>query len=293
MYFINQSFRVNCKGDFMKSLFIVLVSIISIQSNAMTNGKKLVVQNCIACHTTHSEAAPSLQDIHDQYLNIKTKTESLYKNFLQNTSENSKLKKYVKKYGYMPQLTLAPEEIKAISDFLAKGNFKNLSNSKNIPESPMEKGKSIAARTKSELGKNLLGAIKKSGTQGAIAFCNTKALPITNQKIKEFNARIKRATDKPRNPLNYADKEEMQYIAMFKEQLKNKSIKPQLIETEDEYHYYSPIITNKMCLQCHGPIGKSIKSEVYMKIKTLYPTDKAIDYGPDQIRGIFSIRWKK
>lgn len=92
------------------------------------------------------------------------------------------------------------------------------------------------------------------------AYINISQKSFLNVKIKEFNARIKRATDKPRNPLNLADKIEIHYIALFKEQLKNKSIKPQLIETKDEYHYYSPIMAKKMCLQCHGTVYKNIKS---------------------------------
>jgi cytochrome c553 len=277
----------------MKQLIFILASILSTQSFSMPNGKKLVSQNCIACHGENSQAAPTFQEVHSQYLKIDSNTSSLYEQFLKNTSKNSKVKKYVKKYGFMPQLTLTPQEIKAISEFLSKGNFQDLSFTKMTAETPIDKGKSIAASTKSELGKNLLGAIKKSGTKGAINFCNAKALPITNKKIKEFNAKIKRATDKPRNSLNLADKEEMHYIELFKKQLKNKSIKPQLVETKTEYHYYSPIITNKMCLQCHGSVGKNIKPEVYKKVKKLYPKDKAINYGPNQVRGIFSIRWKK
>jgi len=277
----------------MKALIIVTLSSF-LPLIFASEGKNIVSQTCLGCHSDQSKAAPSLKNIHDRYLKINKNTQHLYQSFLQDTAKNYHLKEYVNQFGLMPQLTLSNKEITSISKFLSLGVFKNLVESTNTPKDPLKKGKFIASSTKSQLGKKLLAALKTKGSEGAVTFCNTKALPITYSKNNEFKVRIKRATDKPRNGLNKADKEELKYITLFKEQLKTNTIKPQLVETKDEFHFYSPIKTNKMCMQCHGDINeKEISDKTYNRIKKLYPNDKAINYKPNQIRGVFSIRWKK
>jgi hypothetical protein len=47
-----------------------------------------------------------------------------------------------------------------------------------------------------------------------------------------------------------------------------------------------------MCLQCHGKT-ENIQSEVRDKIKKLYPKDLAVDYGENEVRGIWSITFNK
>jgi hypothetical protein len=48
-----------------------------------------------------------------------------------------------------------------------------------------------------------------------------------------------------------------------------------------------------MCLQCHGDLEKNISKEVSMKLSTLYPVDKAINYSENQIRGMWVVERSK
>ena len=48
-----------------------------------------------------------------------------------------------------------------------------------------------------------------------------------------------------------------------------------------------------MCLQCHGSKDIQIKPDVYKSLQKLYPKDKAIGYNDNQVRGIWSISFKK
>jgi len=155
-----------------------------------------------------------------------------------------------------------------------------------------EIGNEVITQAKTELGKNLINAIQTKGTVGALEFCNTNAIPLTNELSKKFHVNLKRLSDKPRNPQNEASLEEKKVIETFKTQILNKEkLVPISRETETSQIGYYPIETNALCLQCHGE--KEITKEALIKINQLYPKDQAIGYSENQIRGIWVIEQKK
>ena len=164
------------------------------------------------------------------------------------------------------------------------------SNFEDLPDN--ERGLQYALTTKAVLGKHLMGTIQNKGTLEALSFCDERAYPLTDSMSVAHNAKIKRVTDKPRNPNNLANAEELGYLNTFKTKLAaNQEISPIVKATEDHVKFYYPIITNSMCLQCHGAPKQDIKPEVTAKLAELYPNDKAINYTVDQIRGIWSISY--
>lgn len=159
--------------------------------------------------------------------------------------------------------------------------------------SPLEKGKSIAQATQAALGKNLMQAISERGTAGAIEFCNIEAIPITDSLAKIHRARVKRVSDKNRNPDNAANEAELEYIENAKNQLAaDQNIKPQLKEEDGKWVAYYPILTNAMCLQCHGNADQ-VNKEALAKIQAHYPDDKALGYSENEVRGIWVIEMGK
>lgn len=149
--------------------------------------------------------------------------------------------------------------------------------------------KSYAEKTKVLLASQLTQKIKDSGTVGALEFCNIEALPLTKSMSDQYHLEIKRVSDKNRNSNQYANEEERKYIEMYKAQLlKGEKLKP----TKTETHFYAPIVTNTMCLQCHGEKGKDIKPDVLATITVLYPNDKATGYKENEVRGLMSIKFK-
>lgn len=159
--------------------------------------------------------------------------------------------------------------------------------------SPLEKGKSIAQATQAALGKNLMQAIGEKGTAGAIEFCNIEAIPITDSLSKIHHATVKRVSDKNRNPKNTANEAELAYIENAKNQLAdNQTIQPQLKEENGKWVAYYPILTNAMCLQCHGK-SEQISKEALAKIEAHYPKDQALGYKANEVRGIWVIEMKK
>ena len=157
-----------------------------------------------------------------------------------------------------------------------------------------EIGMQYALNTKKELGKNLMGTIQKKGTLEAVKFCNKRAYPITDSMAVAQNASIKRVSDKPRNPENQANAKELEIIAQFKKAIANKEDYQPVTEVENsEVKFYAPITTNSMCLQCHGTPKKDIEPQVFKALANLYPEDKALGYDVNEIRGIWSITYRR
>jgi hypothetical protein len=52
---------------------------------------------------------------------------------------------------------------------------------------------------------------------------------------------------------------------------------------------YYPILTNAMCLQCHGKPEEDIKPSTLSKLHMLYPQDKGVGYEENELRGIWVV----
>ena len=158
----------------------------------------------------------------------------------------------------------------------------------------LDAGQQLAMKTKSSLASHLVAAIGEKGPEGAVEFCNIKAIPNTDSMSLELNAHIKGVSDKPRNPANQANEAELAYIKAWKE-AKAKGLKfaPKVIEINDKMVGYYPIITNEMCMQCHGKPNSDIKASTLENINNLYPNDMATGYKLDEIRGIFVVEMSR
>jgi len=153
-------------------------------------------------------------------------------------------------------------------------------------------GMEYAKATQAELGRNLVAAIQEDGTSGALEFCNIQAMPLTDSMALLHNAKIKRVSDRPRNPHNQANNEELDYIESFKKMVASGSkVEPIVNEDNGQIDFYYPITTNAMCLQCHGKPNEQITPETLTTLKNLYPVDKAVGYDVNEVRGIWAINF--
>lgn len=247
------------------------------------------------------------------------------------TEENAKMFGAVKRFGLMPKQIFPKETIKQIADYMfdydieqpewfeehfnsekgkhqgqgqGMGKGKGNGNGKMLHKQQVEvnfntlpyaeRGLNYALSTKAVLGKNLMTKLQKNGTIDALKFCNTKAYPLTDSMAVVHNAEIKRVTDKPRNLNNQANSTEKMYINTFKElTLNGEEIEPIVKEVGTKVQVYYPIITNTMCLQCHGKPNDMIKKETMNAIAQLYPNDEAIGYDINEVRGIWRISFEQ
>lgn len=147
--------------------------------------------------------------------------------------------------------------------------------------------KNYAGETKKLLVKNLTQKIEEGGAENALEFCNIEAMPLTKSMSEKHGLQISRVTDKPRNSSNLANDEELKLIEKYKQQiLAGETLAP----TRTATHYYEPLVTNAMCLQCHGEKGKNIQTKTLEKIAQLYPNDLATGYKENEVRGLISIK---
>ncbi len=246
---------------------------------------------------------------------------------------DAKMRGAVRRFGVMPMQAFPEETIEKIADYMydfvidqpewfedhfneekgkhnGNGQGKGMGNGKGMGQGKGkhqqqaqtsyedlpygERGLKYALTTKAVLGKNLMGTIQKKGTLEALEFCNVRAYPLTDSMAVVHNASIKRVSDKPRNQKNKANNEELEYIETFKNLLsEKKEINPIVKESDNDVHVYYPIITNTMCLQCHGKIETNIKPDILKSLTLLYPEDKAKGYSENQVRGIWNVSFKK
>lgn len=151
-------------------------------------------------------------------------------------------------------------------------------------------GLNFSNSTKSVLGENLMEAITKYGSDGAVQFCNTRAIPLTDSMARVYNSTIRRVSDKPRNLNNFATESELNFINEQREKLaRGEKAVPHVFERDGMMTGYYPILTNNMCLQCHGKKEVDINTATINKINEFYPDDKATGYSENEIRGIFVV----
>jgi hypothetical protein len=160
--------------------------------------------------------------------------------------------------------------------------------------SPEEIGQEISMAAQKQLGRNLMQAIEEGGYAHAVSYCRVEAKNITDRVGVAKNAEVSRVSDQWRNPNNAASEDEMAYIAYYKQALKdNTDWSPKLIIAEGIHTYYAPILTQPLCLNCHGDTQTDIKAETLTRIQSDYPQDQAVGYGISEVRGMWKIEWQE
>lgn len=158
----------------------------------------------------------------------------------------------------------------------------------------LKKGKEIATTAQKKLASNLLHALKKGGPAHAISFCNEHASTLLDSLENAENVFIKRVTDLPRNIKNRANQRETEYIQQVKSNMRRgETPRPFIVNEEGQMLGYYPIVTNTMCLQCHGKAEKDIALTTLNSINKLYPLDNARNYTENQLRGFWVVMLNK
>ena len=256
---------------------------------------------CNSCHNTTGAVAPPAFAVQKHYKKAFASKEEFIKaisNFVSNpNAENALLQPAIEKFGLMPKMQFEKEDLAQIAAYLFDGEFEKPNKHKHAfndtATTAFEKGQEIAQTTKQLLGKNLMEKLKSEGTLGALTFCNLKAIALTDSMVSHYETFIQRVSDKPRNPNNKANNSENELIAEYAARLKaGENAMPKLIDENGVTYFYAPIVTNQMCLQCHGELNKTLQSETYAAITKLYPNDAAIGYAENQVRGLFKVEIK-
>ncbi|BFP40792.1 hypothetical protein FGF1_16370 [Flavobacteriaceae bacterium GF1] len=287
-------------------------------------GKRLMAQQCYLCHSPSASqkegrVGPPMIAIKAHYQQHFTNRQMFLDSFVQFVMDpkapNAKLKGAVQRFGLMPKQVFRSDEVEKMAAYLrdyqieepdwfeahwaSQGSepYTNREQKKWIGEEDKgyaEIGLSYALGTKKVLGANLMGALQEKGPVEAVTFCNERAYPLTDSMSVVFNAKIKRVTDRPRNPSNAADARELKHIKTFQTLVfNNEKLVPVVEDLGEKVQFYYPIVTNDLCLKCHGNPKTDVSLEVRNLLREKYPTDKALGYGINEVRGIWSITFDK
>ena len=151
----------------------------------------------------------------------------------------------------------------------------------------IQKGDSIAALMQEVLLQNVMQATKVGGPAFAVAFCNERAMPLTDSLSERYNCRIQRISAKYRNQANKPTENDEAVLLQLNT---SNATKPILKSENGERIYYKPIkIAMPACLNCHGNEGKEIALQTMEAIRKKYPDDLATGYKEGDFRGMWKI----
>lgn len=154
----------------------------------------------------------------------------------------------------------------------------------------------LAGQAFSALNAVLTQQVKAVGPDGAVRFCNERALPLTDSVAKQHGIVIQRLAYRNRNPLNAASNDEHTILVGWEEAVKkNQELKPKIVQNGDQIDWYGAItIAHPRCLDCHGLLQEGdILNATLQQIKKHYPNDKAVNFELGDVRGMWKISYPK
>lgn len=152
----------------------------------------------------------------------------------------------------------------------------------------VERGRAIAAQAFALLSTNLAQAIAAGGITNALPYCSERAYPLTSLVAASNQVALSRITHRPRNATNQVRDDELEVLRSFQLALdRGETPAPVVRQLRPEsVMFYAPIvITNPLCLQCHGVPGQDITPEVIALVQRLYPADQATGFKLGDLRG--------
>jgi hypothetical protein len=160
----------------------------------------------------------------------------------------------------------------------------------------LEDGRGIATKMPPKLLEVLDAEIKKAGHAEAMSVCREKAPQMAKNLSEQTGWAIRRVSLKNRNPKATPDAWERAVLEDFDRRAaageKPAGMEKGEIVVEGDkkfYRYMKALPTQDLCLNCHG-MPERIEPAVQTKLKELYPDDKAVGYGPAEIRGAITIK---
>jgi hypothetical protein len=149
----------------------------------------------------------------------------------------------------------------------------------------------VAQALTQTLGSNLQAAMAEGGPVGAMEFCNVEALPLTRQVTEEQGFTVARTSTRVRNPANAPDAAAALALAWYEDRGgEGDGPPPPLVQrlASGDYRFYQPLITQPLCLQCHGS-ASDLGPGVADALSELYPEDRAVGFEAGELRGLLHV----
>lgn len=146
---------------------------------------------------------------------------------------------------------------------------------------PLERGAELLLPFKKELKSALLAGLEQGHVE-AISVCREQAPEIADSLMQD-GIRLGRSSHRLRNPANKAPDWVRALMRVYLNNDQNRG--PSVVAlAEDRWGYAEPIITQPLCLTCHGD---AITPALAERIDELYPEDRAVGFKAGELRGVF------
>ncbi len=148
-------------------------------------------------------------------------------------------------------------------------------------EAAQARGAELLLPFKKELKSALLAGLEQ-GPVEAISVCREQAPEIADSLMQD-GIRLGRSSHRLRNPGNEAPDWVRPVMQEYLDDDNNRG--PSIVAlAEDQWGYAEPIITQPLCLTCHGDAVPPVLAE---RIEELYPEDRATGFEAGELRGVF------
>lgn len=158
----------------------------------------------------------------------------------------------------------------------------------------------LGAEITGQLGMNLLAqletALSTGGPAMAVEICQAVAQPITGAATEDFpGVTVRRTSLRVRNPVNAPDATDRAVLERWASEPptaegNDTDLPPhEVVRSEDgTRRYYRPIMTQPVCLTCHGP-ETALAPAVKPMLAKHYPEDEAVGFEVGELRGAFRV----
>ena len=146
---------------------------------------------------------------------------------------------------------------------------------------PLERGAELLLPFKKELKSALLAGLEQ-GPVEALGVCRDKAPEIADSLMQD-GIRLGRSSHRLRNPDNTAPDWVRPLMQQYLDS--DENLGPSIVAlAEDQWGYAEPIVTQPLCLACHG---EAVSPMIAERIEDLYPEDQAVGFAAGELRGVF------
>ena len=152
-------------------------------------------------------------------------------------------------------------------------------------EEPAPTGETLLAPFKRDLKAALLEGMQR-GPANAIDVCRLEAPALAADRSKD-GVRIGRSSHRLRNPANAGPAWVREAIDVYLEDPGDRAPRTVSLAAGRE-GYVEPILTQPLCLACHG---HSLSPDVSEALATHYPDDAATGFDAGDLRGVFWIEY--
>ena len=155
----------------------------------------------------------------------------------------------------------------------------------NAGDEPAERGAELLKPFKQSMKGALMEGLAE-GPAAAIDACRLRA-PAIAAELSTGGVQMGRSSHRLRNPANAGPAWVEATLARYVDDPATRE--PVLVELKnDRFGYIEPIVTQPMCLACHGA---ELAPAVETAIDELYPDDQATGFEAGDLRGIFWVEF--